>query len=120
MLENSWLPCAREVMALVISFCQSERVLMTSGPVCSKVHPLRLRGVRRLLLANQRKFWTSSEKLGGRSRSASKLRTSWCPRNLLRSQRKGISHGVICTTTLARWKRPLVSRRGSRNREDVS
>src|SRR5215469_2852662 len=71
MLENSRLQVsANEPMARVISFCQSMRVLMMNGPVCSNVHSPLAGDVFLLLRANQRKLWTSSENDGGRSRSA--------------------------------------------------
>lgn len=50
------LPLANDVMVEEISFCQSERVLITTGPVCSKVHFLALGAFFLLLRAYQRKF----------------------------------------------------------------
>ena len=74
MLRNSRLLLpASEVMAEVISFCQSIRVVIMNGPVCSNVQWQLSNEVLRLLRANQRELWTSSVNEGARSRSAWKV-----------------------------------------------
>src|SRR6516164_5668055 len=71
MFENSrFSPLASELMAEVISFCQSRRVLMTKGPTCSKAQEVRWLGGLLALRAYQRRFCTCMEKAGGKSRSA--------------------------------------------------
>ena len=69
-VNSRFSPLASELMADVISFCQSRRLLITNGPTCSKAQEVRVLGGLRPLRACQRKFYTCMEKAGGKSRSA--------------------------------------------------